>query len=317
MNSIQKSIKYFAMGLAILLALGIIGGITTIIYGIYHMIDRKLSPTEMTVCEQVAVCETTALTYEMTEEIDFSFDTLSELDTYFIENTDLVNFSRIYDDINFISINMNSGNIIIQPGGDFTLIAENMPHDFYCENNDGTLIVDTSSSDFFNSFQKKGTKSKLVLTVPENFYTDCIDIKNGAGTILIEGVNTDSLYLSTGACKTRLSGVSAEDVIIEGGVGVSEFEECTFRDADITCGVGVINYEGTFYGDCTISGGVGKSDFNLNNSYKDFMVDISTGLGHTSVNGKNYNSDTTLNEEADNYLYISGGVGNISVKFAD
>ena len=34
MNSIQKSIKYFAMGLAILLALGIIGGITTIIYGI-------------------------------------------------------------------------------------------------------------------------------------------------------------------------------------------------------------------------------------------------------------------------------------------
>ena len=37
----------------ILLALGIIGGITTIIYGIYHMIDRKLSPTEMTVCRNI------------------------------------------------------------------------------------------------------------------------------------------------------------------------------------------------------------------------------------------------------------------------
>lgn len=316
MNSIQKGIKYFAIGLAILLSLGIVGGVATIGYGIYYMVDQKLSNKE-----NIAYNYSASPDIEISDEFEFSVDTFSELDTYFMENASkgsgLINSYQTYDDITEIFINISVGNVTIQSGSEFTLKAENVSEDFFTTADSGVLIIDASSSEFFNNFKMADAKTNLTITLPENFCADFIDIESGSGTILIDNIQTDTLNLSLGACKTNLSHVYAENVYIEGGVGISDFKDCTFTDADITCGVGKISFDGTLYGNCSISGGVGTSDFNLKNSYEDFMINISSGIGNIKVNGKSYHSSTFLNDDADNYLDISSGVGSISVKFAD
>lgn len=272
MNTKQRSIKTFAIALAAMFAVIIIG---VIIMGANSFLSL-FTPSSGTT---------------FTDGVDYN-------NTF---NT---------EDFSEIIINNGIGKLTIKHGDVFSVTGQNVLTDFSCEiKKDALIIGHTSKKNMnFNNF----AKTNITVTIPKDTEFERIEISTGVDNCDISDIEVSEFVLSAGVGDVTISNIKASSTHIEGGVGnvtiddseLGDFEmECGVGDADIeaaiadctiSSGVGELtfNVDGDFDDyDIDISTGVGtvridgeryKKDVRLNKGAK-YSFEISGGVGDIDI----------------------------------
>ncbi len=288
MNSLQRVIKYCAIGFAILLAIGIITFMVNIVYGI--------------------------VTFSSGGGLH-SFKRIRNSENQEIKT---VNFDETFTGVTGLDIDNSTGNLKIVEGDTFRVEGIDVFEGFNAEvDGNGTLMVSDNESGFhffgidFNGFNSPN--SKITVYVPADFVADEVRIETGAGAVTLESLSADYLYISAGAGNIKGSSLIAEKVKFEGGVGSINLEDVNFKNTSFECGVGNVSISGVLLEDNKFDCGVGEVDLELSGNVNDYDLDIDSGVGTVRVNGKKIEEQEHTNRSADNSIEVDGGVGGVRI----
>lgn len=293
MNSREQNIKNGAIGLAIALAVFIIG---IMCVGIYSVVSI-FSPDNKNI-----------LTGEMYDNLYIG----QAPDTVIIDNS--------------------IGQLTIQSGEVFQVQGNNILKNFSCEFKNGTLTVDnTYNKKIYLSGTSKcsltitipeGTELKRLKIstgagncVITDISADKFEFETGAGNATITDSTVDALILQAGAGNIEFESSSLNNMTLNCGVGNLDIKNSSVSGkSKIKCGVG--NFTLTdceLTGECDAECGVGEFSLDLNGDPNDYEVNISSSVGKAKLNDKTYNKADHRNKGAANILKIEGGVGSISI----
>lgn len=246
MNGFQKVIKCLAMALALVLTIGIIGGVCTVVFGI---VSAKKE-------EKVQV--QTSNEYETTKFS--SMDIESGIANVTIEMGD--------------KFSVNTENVpetLVTEVSHETLIVKNKEK-FNWKN--------------WLDKETKHENARITITVPKGTAMENVTINGGVGDVSICDFNVETLKIDGGVGKVIGSNLTGDYVRVNTGVGDIKLEDITFNDCKFDNGVGNFVVSGTINGDIEVDGGVGNCDLSLNASRKDYNLDIDAGVGSIHINGE-------------------------------
>ncbi len=142
-----------------------------------------------------------------------------------------------------------------------------------------------------------------------------VHAETGVGKVLVSYLSAQNLYWELGAGETKMTELYIEDnTEIVGGAGSLSISGGVIHNLDMTVGVGKCSFTGELTGDSILSCGVGQLTLNLRGLKEDYCLEITTGLGGATVDGKSV-TDGTVIGSGDNFIDVSGGVGGVSVNF--
>lgn len=283
MSSLQKTIKYIAIGFAVFLAVVIISSIASVVFSVVTAVSGGVAKGHDK------------------KSIDFS-DTYSEVESLSIDNA--------------------TGKLYIKIGETFRVDGENVSEDFTAEvDSDGTLTVTDNNKDFqFLWFDMGGfnnPNSKITIYIPKSFVADETKIDSGAGTVSVEGLKTNYLYISAGAGNIDGRDITSEEVKIDGGIGTITLKNVNFTNADFNCGVGSLDIEGVLAGESKIDCGIGEVDLDLIGNVNDYDLDIDSGIGSIRLNGEKLSDEYETDKQASNSIKVDGGVGDVNIRIEE
>ena len=207
--------------------------------------------------------------------------------------------------INDIEIEVSSTNLIIQRGLSF-MIETNNKYIKY-EIDDRELNIEEKSH-FINN-----TDSKLIVTIP--YHLGGLFVETGAGKVQINEVEVNILELDLGAGKTDISNILVlNDCNIDGGAGKIIIKESDITNMDLDMGVGKVELNSKLNGNSVINAGVGEINLELVGGLDDYRFNVSKGIGSIRIDNHEISNDTVYGNGQNN-VRISGGVGEIKVKF--
>ena len=291
MSSIQRIIKYCAIALAILLAVGIITMIVNIAFGVLHL----------------------------SSGVAIGNNLFSNKNSNVVEDVKTIDFSDTFTGVKSLEINNIAGELNIKTGEEFRVDAENVLEGFRAEvQEDGTLLISVDESDVsvFGLHIKgfNNPNSKITLYLPEDFNAEQARIENGAGAVNIDALITKDLSISVGAGNLKGSKLKADQVSLEGGIGSVTLQDVEFKDANFECGAGNIYIQGILTGDSSCSCGVGEVKLDLIGNLQDYDIHTDSGVGTIRVNGERVDENYEGNNGAPNTLDIEGGVGSVKIE---
>lgn len=279
MNSFQRTIKYIAIGFAVLLAVGIISAIIQVGVIIASVVSGGVA----------------------------------------FHNTETVDFSEAFTNVNSLEVSNSTGQLTILEGDTFKVETENVSKNFEAEvTKDGTLkILDNNKNINFLWFRFNGINnpnSKITIYLPKEFIAKEVKLDTGAGNVDISGIQTEYLLLSAGAGNMNGTDITAKRAKIDGGVGNINLENVNFQSSDFDCGVGNLTVEGTLLGKNEFDCGVGDVNLNLTGNIDDYDVKADAGVGNIRLNGDKISSEYHNSNNASNSIDIDGGLGNVTIE---
>lgn len=281
MSTFQRVVKYIGIAFALTLAVSIIGGIAAAAMGIGRIGKHVKSDKEISVSSG-----------------ESSFDRFDSID-----------------------IECGAANVIVQTGSDYSVETHNVPEDMVVKvDNDGTLKIGNKGGvdHIFTWFdgEEWGRNAKIIVTVPDSFSGDQVDISAGAGNIELRDIVVSDLDLDGGAGNITAENVVAENATIEAGAGKLKMTEVKFGDTEIECGVGKVEFDGTIVGNCDVSGGVGSIDMRIQGSERNYNMEVESGVGTIRVNGKKVDNMEQDNDASYDFQ-VDGGVGSVNIEFTE
>lgn len=281
MSPTQRTIKYMAMGLGLLLALGIISGILSAVVGVAGFFSGAQG-SEQQVTTQIV---------------------------------------RDFEDITSLDVSHAAGKLEIKNGEAFRVEAFNVDEGrFTCQRrDDGTLYFqDESIYHAFNIFNWNfggNATPSIVITLPADTRLAYASIHLGAGETQVEQLICDELKLECGAGSFRADRMAADKVDISGGVGEIRIENMDFKDMTAKTGVGEVRLSGRLTGDNRVECGVGELRLNLADARSAYAISAKSGLGDIRIDGEKISGELGDSADAPNRLRLQGGVGAIRVQF--
>lgn len=292
MNSREQNIKNGAIGLAIALAVIIIG---IMCVGIYSVVSI------FTPADDDAVSDKTVL-------------------KQYLGQTPEV-----------IIIDNSVGQLSIETGEFFQVSGNNVLKDFSCKFENGTLTVNNTYNKKGHISGNKssltitvpdGTDLKrLKITTGAGNCTikgisaEKSEIDTGAGNSTITDFETGTIILNAGAGNIEFISSSLANMTLNCGVGNFDIKSSDISGkCKVECGVG--NFILT---DCNLTGewdaecGVGEFKLDLNGELEDYEISIDSSVGKIKLNGKTHTKIDNLNKGAKNKLEIDGGIGEIAI----
>ncbi len=279
MNSAQRIIKYLAIAFAVFLAANIIFGIVTAAVSILFVFDGATLDSDL---EETKVGS---------------------------------NFSKIYQDITSIDLEVGVSKLYIKQGNEFKVEANNVASSFKVQNDNGTLIIKEKNKN--NIFNMKKETSTIYIYIPKDTILNKAKISTGVGKSSIEYLNVKNLDLEIGVGDLSISNVTSSDTTdIDGGVGKVNINSCSFNNLDLDCGVGNFEIYSDITGNSKIDCGVGNFYLEVDRNIENYTIVAEVDLGSVKINGNKVNSEYKYGN-GKNYLKIDGGIGNVDVKFSD
>lgn len=274
MTTAQKIIKYCAVAFAIFLIITIISAVLSAGYGLLNAIGI----------------------------INFNRYSLLE------------NMVTISDDAEeFVSINLDikSSNLQIKTGDKFEVKTNNSNIKYSNENGSIKIKEDKVANWFFGKIDI----GELIIYIPENMkQIDEVKINIGAGTVFIEQLNTKNLYLDLGAGNVEIDKLTvSEELKINGGAGNININSGEIENVDLDLGVGNTKIKSDITGNSNINTGVGELNLYLSLDADNYKINVNKGLGKITFNDDKILDDTIIGN-GENYIKISGGVGNINIE---
>ena len=232
----------------------------------------------------------------------------------FKENSLLENMVTISDDAEeFLSLNLDikSSNLQIKTGDKFEVKTNNSNIKYSNENGSIKIKEDKSKNWFFGKIDI----GELIIYIPENMkQIDEVKINIGAGTVFIEQLNTKNLYLDLGAGNVEIDKLTvSEESKINGGAGNININSGEIANVDLDLGVGNTKIKSDITGNSNINTGVGELNLYLSLDADNYKINVNKGLGKITFNNDKILDDTIIGN-GENYIKISGGVGNINIE---
>ena len=217
-----------------------------------------------------------------------------------------------FDDVRNLKISLSAAQLEIKSGEAFSVESNSEKFTVQCKNGNLTL-KDTRRSVFWGN----SAVITVILTVPEGFVFDRVDIEAGAGNVTISDMTAKRFCMELGAGNVDIRTLSVtEETEIEGGTGQLRFTSSTLRDLEMGLGVGSLTMEARLLGDAEIECSVGTAEILLLGDRSDYRIELEKGLGDVTLNGEAVSGFKTFGDGR-NELEIHGGVGSISVSFAE
>ncbi len=224
-----------------------------------------------------------------------------------------INYSNTFDTDEFTNITINNsiGKLRIEHGDAFEVTGENVLESFSCEIEKGTLVIDHTSKKNLNFTNY--SKTSITITIPEDVKLETLEISTGVDNCTINDIEASAFVLKAGVGEVTISNLTSDNVNIEGGVGNINISNSYLGDFELECGVGTasisgklddctissgvgevkLEIDGDFEDyDIDLSVGIGnmqidgeryKNDTRLNKGAKN-KLEIDGGIGNISVN---------------------------------
>ena len=216
---------------------------------------------------------------------------------------------EITDGVRNLKISLSAAELVIKRGDALSLESNGEKLRVRCEN--GWLTVQDQKRSVL-----RGTVT-VILTVPEGYSFDRIDIEAGAGNVNISDLTAERFSMELGAGNVDIHALNVtEKTEIEGGTGRLSFSGSALHDLEMGLGVGDVTMEAALSGDCEIECGVGKAEISLLGNRSDYSIAVEKGIGKATVNGESVSNEQTVGN-GKNKLEIHGGIGSVSITVAE
>lgn len=274
MNTAQKVIKGFAIGLAVLIMVSIAAAVLSAV-GTLELISNGFERGS----------SVTGETFELVKED---------------ENT---NVKRLDISVKATRVwvkSVNSGGVRVQTNNEYIEKWE--------EN--GTLHIVERSHGVFGF----GGTGELTIYLDSTMELEEVKLEIGAGTLTAQDLVAKRIDLELGAGRTEIDHLNASERLkIDGGAGLLAVKGGKAKDAKIEIGAGKAEIRLELMGNSRVESGVGKLELRLIGAEVDYMLAIDKGIGSVNYNGKNL-ADDTREGNGVNKVEIKSGVGAVEIQ---
>ncbi len=243
------------------------------------------------------------------------FSALAGLSFIFSDkDKDPVGEMQVYDikeTVSSLSIDLSAAKLEIKTGDKFSVESN---HKYISVSTDnGNLRIDETKEPI--SVSSEGVK--VILSVPEGFVFDDVEIETGAAEVDADALSADVLKLNLGAGEVKIKNLTANSrADIDGGAGELTIDGGLLRNLELDMGVGALNLKSRIEGDSSLDYGVGETNLTLLGTREDYKIKIDKGIGEAKLEGENMRGDSVYGA-GENYIDIDGGVGEINIEFSD
>lgn len=275
MNTAQRIIKGFAIGLAVLIMVSIAGVVLSAV-GTLGLISDGFERDNPTMGETVEVVDK-----------DDKNSIVKRLDVS-------VKATRVWVK------SMTDAGVKYQTNNDHIDVWED----------DGTVHVVERSHGVFGF----GGTGELTIYLNDTTELEEAKFEVGAGTLTVQNLVAKRIDLELGAGRTEIDYLSASERLrIDGGAGLLMVKDGKARDAEIEIGAGKAELQLELKGDSKVDSGVGKLELRLIGTEGDHQLAVDKGIGSVTYNGKSLADDAKEGDGASK-VKINSGVGAVEIQ---
>ena len=205
-----------------------------------------------------------------------------------------------------LDIDLKTANLEIKLG-DKLLVSTTNKYVTTYQNNNNIVIKEKK-----HSLLSKDN-NKVIITVPDNFLLDIVEIDITSGSIKIDKLETKRLNLDLGSGTTKINNLLVTDKTkIDCGSGKFLLNNGNLSNLNLDTGLGDTILNTKIIGNSNIETDIGKSELNLIGSINDYELTIDKGVGSIKLNNESL-KDKSVVGTGNNYLLIEGGIGLTSI----
>lgn len=214
-----------------------------------------------------------------------------------------------FEGITSLDMEIGAADIRIE-AGQFLSAGTDNPYIEVSERN-GTLVIREKShiADLEGSI--------FILYVPGDMVFDRVELTTGAGRIEAERLSCRRLDMELGAGKAEFAELNVSDEAdIEGGAGQVIISSGSLNDLSFEMGIGEGIVNASLTGKSEINAGIGSLRLQLAGTGADYTIRCEQGIGQIQIDGQTVSGNTTIGSGPER-LEVEGGIGNITIEFAD
>ncbi|MGN1352970.1 MAG: DUF4097 family beta strand repeat-containing protein [Bacilli bacterium] len=205
-----------------------------------------------------------------------------------------------------LDIDLKTANLEIKLG-DKLLVSTTNKYVTTYQNNNNIVIKEKK-----HSLLSKDN-NKVIITVPDNFLLDIVEIDITSGSIKIDKLETKRLNLDLGSGTTKINNLLVTDKTkIDCGSGKFLLNNGNLSNLNLDTGLGDTILNAKIIGNSNIETDIGKLELNLIGSLNDYELTIDKGVGSIKLNNESL-KDKSVVGTGNNYLLIEGGIGLTSI----
>ena len=205
-----------------------------------------------------------------------------------------------------LDIDLKTANLEIKLG-DKLLVSTTNKYVTTYQNNNNIVIQEKK-----HSLLSKDN-NKVIITVPDNFLLDIVEIDITSGSIKIDKLETKRLNLDLGSGTTKINNLLVTDKTkIDCGSGKFLLNNGNLSNLNLDAGLGDTILNTKIIGNSNIETDIGKLELNLIGSLNDYELTIDKGVGSIKLNNETL-KDKSVVGTGNNYLLIEGGIGLTSI----
>lgn len=205
-----------------------------------------------------------------------------------------------------LDIDLKTANLEIKLG-DKLLVSTTNKYVTTYQNNNNIVIQEKK-----HSLLSKDN-NKVIITVPDNFLLDIVEIDITSGSIKIDKLKTKRLNLDLGSGTTKINNLLVTDKTkIDCGSGKFLLNNGNLSNLNLDTGLGDTILNTKIIGNSNIETDIGKLELNLIGSLNDYELTIDKGVGSIKLNNESL-KDKSVVGTGNNYLLIEGGIGLTSI----
>ena len=205
-----------------------------------------------------------------------------------------------------LDIDLKTANLEIKLG-DKLLVSTTNKYVTTYQNNNNIVIKEKK-----HSLLSKDN-NKVIITVPDNFLLDIVEIDISSGSIKIDKLETKRLNLDLGSGTTKINNLLVTDKTkIDCGSGKFLLNNGNLSNLNLDTGLGDTILNAKIIGNSNIETDIGKLELNLIGSINDYELTIDKGVGSIKLNNESL-KDKSVVGTGNNYLLIEGGIGLTSI----
>ena len=205
-----------------------------------------------------------------------------------------------------LDIDLKTANLEIKLG-DKLLVSTTNKYVTTYQNNNNIVIQEKK-----HSLLSKDN-NKVIITVPDNFLLDIVEIDISSGSIKIDKLETKRLNLDLGSGTTKINNLLVTDKTkIDCGSGKFLLNNGNLSNLNLDTGLGDTILNTKIIGNSNIETDIGKLELNLIGSLNDYELTIDKGVGSIKLNNESL-KDKSVVGTGNNYLLIEGGIGLTSI----
>ncbi len=203
-----------------------------------------------------------------------------------------------------LEIDMSSGSLTFEVGAAFDIRYD--PSVIRVDRNGNSAVIENDHS---NPTASERKRMDVVVTVPENYAFDDVEIEMGAGKLITRALRTGTLELEMGAGSASLEGlVATASAEIRNGAGAFTIKSGSLNNLTMQCGAGATQVKAALTGSSRVVAAVGAVDIQLDGKESDYTVAFQMGLGACYYNNSKIARSGAYGD-GPNRVDITGGFG--------